>query len=204
VSPAGGRVGIVPLGLQSRAQFGAERTVVLEGTPDVNGIACHGPGNWAATVERSGTAAAPVFTVRLRGDLSEPRAFDDTLSLVPISVRGKPLSAVPIRFVGELVSDVVPLPRSLPFGRLRVGEAREEVIRLRSLSSQSFTLVDAVAHGVGLTATRDPAALEPTVVVRVVASHEGHQTGRVVLAVSSTPDGRHSIDIPVTLHGYRD
>lgn len=130
--------------------------------------------------------------------------FDFSVRLVAVDREGNRLPAVRVEVSGEKVQDVALTPRLLVLGALRIGEAADHRVCLRSRTGQPFTVSPIVSSESGVKVVdsgHDSDTCDASYQVLLQAAMAGPQRVDVVFRISGGSDS-YEARLPVVYHGF--
>jgi hypothetical protein len=194
----------IQLGIQSDRQPLIEQSVSIDAPDHVHWIESRAPAHWAIEVVRDQSSVPSHkfrVVVRSQGKLS-PRRVSDVIHLIPVSREEKRLPAKELKIVGEVVRDVMPVPREIHYGVQSPGTVVKEAIQLRSLTSRRFLVKKVPSGSDDLRVTR--LAGERDEWIYSLELHVSKPGGQEVVAdfLIEDEDGtEYTIAVPLRYHG---
>ncbi len=175
-------------GMISTNQQEIESIVDVEVASHVGNIAVSGSDVWAVHIPHDlcSTTQKGQITFRMREPLV-PASFDNSITLTPFSHSGQALPASTIRLTGEVVSDVIAVPREIRLGRIKLNAIAEDIVSWESLTKSPFTV-------------RSVQADHPSVTVTPVKL-EGNRPGyRITKRMTTYSEEQHSLRVEIVEH----
>jgi len=198
------RPGAISFGSQSERQSVLERVLEIEAADGIERLDCESPPFWEVAIAREeGNSASRRFraTLRSKGQLTV-RTIADAIQLTPVNRDGERLPSKEIRIAGEIVHDVVAIPREIHHGRQPCGMTVVEAIRLRSLTDRPFRVQQVTASTDALEVTRIGGEKEGWVyALGLRFSDVGDQRARATFLVREGDGREYHLEVGVRYQG---
>jgi uncharacterized protein DUF1573 len=129
-----------------------------------------------------------------------PRLVNDPIRVTPIGHGDKRLPSKMLAIKGEIVDDVIALPRDLCFGRVKCGMEAAEAIQLQSVTNRRFKVKNVIASSpdISVIPVTGSAGIFS---VRVQFKSTGDQAKEIKLLIEDEGGGKWTVRVPITYFG---
>jgi hypothetical protein len=180
-----------------------EHSVAVEAANEVHRIEWEvSPPSWTVEVVRDKEKTSPNrfrVVIRSQGRLT-PCQVSGVIQLTPVGRGERQLPSKELKFVGEIVHDVIAVPGAIHIGRQPHGFIAEEAIRFISLTNRRFRIKGATSGSSDLDVSRT-ADEEEVYSLRLRITKPGDQEEVTTFAIQDEDGTEFTIAVPFRYHG---